>query len=193
MKEIILFLFSYLLGSFPTAYILVKKTKNIDIRKIGSGNPGATNVVRTSGLFLGIITLVVDFLKGFVPVLIAKTYFSINLIPLVIMFTVIGHIFSVFLIFRGGKGVATFFGGILGISYKIFFVCALVFVVVLVVSRYVSLSSVLSVAVFEIIILNFNNFSYYNKIILLLIPLIIIFRHRDNIIRILNSQETRIF
>ncbi|MFN3551107.1 MAG: glycerol-3-phosphate 1-O-acyltransferase PlsY [Endomicrobiia bacterium] len=195
MKNLIFLIFSYFLGSFPTAYILVKKIKNVDIRKLGSGNPGATNVVRTSGIVLGIITLLIDFLKGFVAVFIAKKYFSINFLPLVVLFVILGHVFSIFLFFKGGKGVATFFGCSLAMSYKIFLICLLTFVVVLIISRYVSLSSILSIFVFGIIILFFDfiNFNFYNKLILLMIPFVIIFRHKENIKRIFDRQENKIF
>ncbi len=192
MKSLIFLIFSYFLGSFPTAYVLVKKVKNIDIRKLGSGNPGATNVVRNFGIVLGVITLLIDFLKGFIAVFIAKMYFSLDFLALVVLFVILGHIFSIFLFFKGGKGVATFFGCSLAISYKIFLICLLTFFIVLIISKYVSLSSVLSVFVFGITVLFFD-FNFYNKLILLTIPFIIIFRHKENIKRIFNRQESKIF
>ena len=117
IKNVLLVFFGYISGSFPPAYITVKLFKNEDIRKIGSGNVGAMNVLRNVDVILGIITGILDFTKGFIPVYLANRYSIIQWIPLlVVVVAVAGHNWSIFLNLTGGKGVATTFGALLALS-----------------------------------------------------------------------------
>lgn len=185
---------SYLLGSIPTAYILTKLFKGVDIRKVGSGNPGTTNVIRTAGIFLGVITFIIDFLKGLLPVLISKKYFGESLIPIVMLAAVFGHIYSVFLLFRGGKGVATFFGALLGLSTKLFFVCLIIFCISLLLTHIVSISSIITVTIFALICLFLYPSHYrYSVIFFIITSVIIILRHKSNIQRLLQGKEQTLF
>jgi glycerol-3-phosphate acyltransferase PlsY len=193
MNVILLLILSYFLGSIPTAYILAKSLKGVDIRKVGSGNPGATNITRIAGVGVGLLVFVIDALKGFIPVIISKNFFPIEILPLVMFSAISGHIFSIFLSFNGGKGVSTFFGCILGFSLNIFLVCSCVFILVLLITRWVSLSSIFSVLCFVVLVFLFRDFDLKSKIIFLLISILIIFRHKENIKRILKFQESKIF
>jgi glycerol-3-phosphate acyltransferase PlsY len=193
MNVILLLILSYFLGSIPTAYILAKSLKGIDIRKVGSGNPGATNITRIAGVGVGLLVFVIDALKGFIPVIISKNFFPIEILSLVMFSAISGHIFSIFLSFNGGKGVSTFFGCILGFSLNIFLVCSCVFILVLLITRWVSLSSIFSVLCFVVLVFLFRDFDLKSKIIFLLISILIIFRHKENIKRILKFQESKIF
>lgn len=190
--KLFLIILSYLLGSIPTAFILVKIFKGEDIRKIGSGNPGTTNVIRTTNLWLGLITLIIDFLKGYIPVLITKK-FDPEIIYLVMFFAILGHTKSIFLKFNGGKGVATFFGTLLGISKELFFITTVIFVLVFILTHIVSISSLISITTFIILFLIVAKKNIISIILVLLTGFIIIFRHKDNIIRLINKQEKKIF
>lgn len=193
MKLIITCILSYLIGSIPTAYILIKISKGIDIRKVGSGNPGATNALRTGGIFLGIFTFIFDFLKGFMPVLIAKQHFATHTVVLIILFTVLGHITSIFLSFRGGKGVATFLGGLFAFSFKLALITLSIFLIVFILTHIVSISSIIGILSLIIISIVSKNFNIYTKLLLTLTGILIIYRHNSNIKRLLNKEEKKLF
>ncbi len=200
MNTIIILFLSYILGSIPTAYLLVKKIKKTDIRKIGSGNVGATNAIRAGGIWIGIITFIIDFLKGAIPVIFVKQYFISDtifyMLPLTIISVVAGHIFSVFLNFNGGKGVATTAGAIFMVSPLIFLFCILTFAILLVLTRYVSLGSICASIVFSFLIFfmpQFAKYSIISKLLFFILPVIIIYKHKNNIERILKNQENKIF
>lgn len=193
IKVILILLTAYLLGSIPTAFILTRIFKKIDITKVGSGNPGTTNVIRTAGVTLGIVTFIIDFLKGLLPVLIAKRYLEISLLPLVMFTAVVGHIYSVFLSFRGGKGVATFFGALLGISPKLFIICVTVFLLVMILTHIVSVSSIITVIVFMLVSLIYTHQYRHLTIFFIITSVIIIFRHISNIRRLLQGKEKPLF
>src|SRR4030095_3891855 len=146
MEVFLLLLFAYLLGSVPTGYIL-GSLAGVDVRKAGSGNVGATNVARVVGKGHGIFTLVADIAKGFVPVIVAL---HLSFIPVATVFVGIaaflGHLYPVFLWFQGGKGVATALGGFLGLAPLATFVLLASFVLVLLATRVISLSSMVAAA-----------------------------------------------
>ena len=129
IEIILLVILSYLCGSIPFGLILTKIFNKKDIRKIGSGNIGATNVLRTGNKLLALTTLLFDILKGFLPVLISKQYFP-EFIYLCSLFAFFGHIFPIWLKFRGGKGVATFLGILFGLSYSLAFLFIFTWIVV---------------------------------------------------------------
>ena len=179
---------SYLLGSIPFGLVLTKIFLKKDIREIGSGNIGTTNVLRTGKKSLAIATLILDLLKGYLSIIITFTYFE-NLISYSALICFIGHIFPVWLKFKGGKGVATYLGVILALSYKFFLIFGITWLVLSFLFRYASLSSIISsLIVFVYSYFFINNFS----LILFIFFVIIIYTHRENIVRLKNSEESKI-
>ena len=194
LKIIIYLLLAYLCGAIPFGYIIARVFKHVDIRTIGSGNPGATNVYRTISKPLGVLTLALDLLKGFIPV-----YFTVLLNPgsvwliiAVAFVTIIGHIFTVFLNFKGGKGVATGCGVFLALNPLAILICVLVFVLFLVIFRYVSFASIMA-AVTLPVSLYFLNSMIEIVIFASIISILVIVRHISNIKRLLNGTENKIY
>ena len=185
---IIVAVYSYVLGSVPFGLILTKIFLKKDIREIGSGNIGTTNVLRTGNKSLAVTTLMLDLLKGYFSIIITFTYFE-NLISYSALICFIGHIFPVWLKFKGGKGVATYLGVILALSYKFFLIFGISWLVLSFLFRYASLSSIISsLIVFVYSYFFINNFS----LILFIFFVIIIYTHRENIVRLKNSEESKI-
>ena len=185
---IIVAVYSYLLGSIPFGLVLTKIFLKKDIREIGSGNIGTTNVLRTGKKSLAVTTLMLDLLKGYFSIIITFTYFE-NLISYSALICFIGHIFPVWLKFKGGKGVATYLGVILALSYKFFLIFGITWLVLSFLFRYASLSSIISsLIVFVYSYFFINNFS----LILFIFFIIIIYTHRENIVRLKNSEESKI-
>ena len=185
---IIVAVYSYLLGSIPFGLVLTKIFLKKDIREIGSGNIGTTNVLRTGKKSLAVTTLMLDLLKGYFSIIITFTYFE-NLISYSALFCFIGHIFPVWLKFKGGKGVATYLGVILALSYKFFLIFGITWLVLSFLFRYASLSSIVSsLIVFVYSYFFINNFS----LILFIFFVIIVYTHRENIVRLKNSEESKI-
>ena len=185
---IIVAVYSYLLGSIPFGLILTKIFLKKDIRKIGSGNIGTTNVLRTGKKSLAAGTLILDLIKGYFSIIITFTYFE-NLISYSALICFIGHIFPVWLKFKGGKGVATYLGVILALSYKFFLIFGISWLVLSFLFRYASLSSIISSLIVFVCSYFFNNnFS----LILFIFFIIILYTHRENIVRLKNSEESKI-
>lgn len=190
-KEILLVIGAYLLGSVPTGLLLAKAFGDIDIRSTGSGNIGATNVYRTLGKKLGIMTLVGDCLKGLVPVIIAQHVgFSATWIAAVGLTAFLGHVYTVFLGFKGGKGVATALGVFLAISPPSVLVALAVFIAVLAGWRYVSLASITAAAVTPSLIALIEKTPVYTAMALVIAGLVI-WRHRENIRRLRAGEESK--
>ena len=192
--NVILIIIFYLIGSLPFALILTKLSGFGDIRNIGSGNVGATNVLRTGNKFLALIVLFLDIIKGFVPFLILQLYFDdlslLNKI-LVCHFSIIGHIFPIWLKFKGGKGVATYIGFLLGINLYIGFSFLIVWMVIAFISKYSSFASLTAILVAPIYFI-FINFNLYIGIFFIYLSLIIYLKHTENIKRLLNKTESKI-
>ena len=185
---IIVAVYSYLLGSIPFGLILTKIFLKKDIRKIGSGNIGTTNVLRTGKKSLAAGTLVLDLMKGYFSIIITFTYFE-NLISYSALICFIGHIFPVWLKFKGGKGVATYLGVVLALSYKFFLIFGISWLILSFLFRYASLSSIISSLIVFVCSYFFNNnFS----LILFIFFIIILYTHRENIVRLKNSEENKI-
>ena len=186
---IIVLIYSYLLGSIPFGLLLTKVFLKKDIRTIGSGNIGTTNVLRTGNKYLAIATLVLDLLKGYLSVYITILYFN-NLISFSALICFIGHIFPIWLKFRGGKGVATYLGVILALSYKFFLVFGVTWVSLALLLRYSSLSSMISTLIVFLYAYFFemNN----NTLIFFIFFILILFTHRENITRLKSSTENKI-
>ena len=185
---IIVAVYSYLLGCIPFGLILTKIFLKKDIRKIGSGNIGTTNVLRTGKKSLAAGTLVLDLMKGYFSIIITFTYFE-NLISYSALICFIGHIFPVWLKFKGGKGVATYLGVVLALSYKFFLIFGISWLILSFLFRYASLSSIISSLIVFVCSYFFNNnFS----LILFIFFIIILYTHRENIVRLKNSEESKI-
>jgi len=186
---LLVFSYSYLLGSIPFGLIITKIFLKKDIRNLGSGNIGTTNVLRTGKKSLAIITLLLDGSKGYVSVIISQYYFN-DLIFLSCLICFIAHIFPVWLKFRGGKGVAVYLGIILSLQYPLGIVFGVSWVLLAFIFRYSSLSSILSSLIVLLYSIIFNNYSM--SFFLFTVFIIIIFTHRENISRLKNSEETKI-
>jgi len=194
--KLILIIISYLIGSIPSAYIAGRVSKNIDIRKFGSGNVGATNAFRVLGKFWGIVVFICDFLKGFFCVGILPHIFKISLEPKFItvlgISVILGHIYTIFLNFKGGKGVATGFGVLLGLGLYIpqFYLVLLIVLGVWMITFYfceiVSLASILSALTLPLATFYLSK-DYF--IFTLIVGILIIWRHRSNIKRLLKKEE----
>ena len=200
MNELFLVLLAYCIGSVPTAVWISRSQFNIDIRDYGSGNAGATNSFRVLGARWGTTVMVIDMLKGLLAVKLAllmpyyvqndfaRTNFQIGLG----LAAVLGHIFPVWAEFRGGKGVATLFGLVLGISPWTALGCVGIFLIVLFITRFVSLSSILASLAFPIFILiifNVDNEAY--RIFAISVALLVILTHQKNINRLLRGSESK--
>ena len=189
----------FLLGSIPTG-VLVGRLKGVDVRRQGSGNVGATNVYRTAGKLPGLFVLVVDGLKGWLPVAVIATWalrHDPSLAPdttaiLAGTAAVAGHIWNPFLQFRGGKGVATSLGVMIGLSYTLALWTAGVWIVVVAITRYVSVASIAAAmaAPFVMLLLGLPVHWIFGGIF---VAIAIIGRHRENILRLLHGEENRVF
>jgi len=205
MALICAIILSYLIGSIPTAYIFGRIVKGVDIRKHGSGNVGATNAFRVLGAGFGITVLLLDALKGLVCVVGLADYIlsrGLALNPLMLrvvlgLTAVAGHSWTVFLNFKGGKGMAATLGVLVGLSIKfpilriILLVEIALWLAVFLSSRIVSLASVISAIVFPIFFIIFRQ-SPYLVLMSLILSLLIVFRHKSNIFRLLRGEESRI-
>ena len=201
MDIVIVILFSYLSGSIPFGLILTRFLGGQDVRKIGSGNIGATNVLRTGNKYLAATTLILDILKGYAPVVVTQNYFP-EYIQLSALLAFLGHIFPFWLKFKGGKGVATYLGILLALSYSLGFLFMFTWVVVSLIFRYSSLSSMFSSLTVLVITLFRENavkainpdfiFAADIKLILFIFFILIIFTHRKNISNLKNRTEQKI-
>jgi len=185
----------YFFGSIPFAYILPKIFGLGDIRKLGSGNVGATNVLRAGNKLLAIIVLAFDIIKGFVPLFVLKNYYHNELSEIIILFigsaAILGHIFPIWLKFKGGKGVATYIGFLFAINYIFGIIFIITWLLIAFLKKYSSLASITSLVLLPLFVMLF---SYEKQIIylLILINLIIISKHYSNIYRLINKLETKI-
>jgi glycerol-3-phosphate acyltransferase PlsY len=185
-------LFGYLLGSVPTGLILTKLFSKVDPRKIGSKNIGATNIFRTAGKALGILTLVGDLLKGAAPVVIAIQWGESDLwIAISGLTPFLGHIFPIFIGFKGGKGVATALGVYLVISPIAVFIEFLIFAGIVWRWRFISLGSITCATTIPILIAFFRSDSQAYFIVSVIIAALILYRHQSNISRLFQGTESK--
>jgi glycerol-3-phosphate acyltransferase PlsY len=197
MEANYLFLISivYFFGSIPFAYILPKIFGLGDIRKLGSGNVGSTNVLRAGNKLLAIFVLAFDIIKGFAPLFILKNYYHNELSEIIILFigsaAILGHIFPIWLKFKGGKGVATYIGFLFAINYIFGIIFIITWLLIAFLKKYSSLASITSLVLLPLFVMLF---SYEKQIIylLILINLIIISKHYSNIYRLIHKSETKI-
>ena len=189
MDLFIVIFYSYLLGSIPFGLIYTKIAGIEDIRKIGSGNIGATNVLRTGNKQLAAYTLLSDIAKGSLAVLITnKFYQEYNLLSFLIVY--LGHIFPVWLKFKGGKGVATFIGGILVVNYTLGLVFLITWLIVAKVFKISSLSAIIAFVATLLATLIFYNFNL--TLLIFFFTIFSVYTHRDNIRRIVSGEESKI-
>ena len=188
--ELILVLFySYFLGSIPFGLLITKIFLKKDIRNVGSGNIGSTNVLRAGNKSLAFVTLIFDVLKGYVSVLITLKFFN-DLIYFSALICFIAHIFPVWLKFKGGKGVATYLGIILALSFKFGIIFCITWLLIFFIFKYSSLSSMIgALVIFSYSIVLDNTIL---SVFLFIIFIIILYTHRENIVRLKDSKETKI-
>lgn len=203
---------SYLFGSIPTGYLLAKLVKNIDVREHGSKNTGATNTTRVLGFKFGALTALLDVIKGMVVMallfyikelepfyLIQIKNQTINILALYGAFAVIGHVFPIFLKFKGGKAVATSFGVVTFLTPMVAIISLIFFVISVIITKYVSLTSLISALVILILTFMFYIFeiNFLSEVILefvityAILVAIVFIRHKDNIKRLLKGEENK--
>ena len=197
---------AYVLGSIPSGYLLTKVLKGIDIRRYGSGNFGATNVFRVVGPLAGVTVLILDALKGIIAVTVltdfvlhAQTGLDLVLVRLVLgLAAICGHNWTVFLQFKGGKGVATTAGVLVGLSWKIpplgliGVFCLVIWMLVVLTTGFVSLGSIIASCALPIFMLAFNQ-PFKLIIFAAALCLFVVYRHKSNIRRLLRGEEGKIF
>ena len=201
METFLVAVFSYFCGSIPFGLILTKFFSGKDIRSIGSRNIGATNVLRTGNKYLAFTTLILDILKGYFVVIIAQQYF-LELIQLSALLVFLGHLFPIWLKFKGGKGVATFIGILFALSYGLTLLFILTWITVALIFKYSSLSSIFaSITVFVISFIKENVIKAFDpnisnvsdiKLLLFIFLILIIYTHKNNIFNLINRTELKI-
>ena len=179
---------SYLMGSIPFGFILTKIFLNKDIRQIGSGNIGATNALRTGNKVIGYSTLILDILKAVAPVIYVKIFYQ-DFIYIASLCAFLGHVFPVWLKFKGGKGVATYLGILFAINLYFGIIFILSWLVTFFISKFSSLSSLVGAASIPIYLLILTQFD--QVIFFTIIFVLIFFTHRENIKRLKNKEETK--
>ena len=187
MDYIITALVSYLFGSIPFGYLFTKILLKKDIRNVGSGNIGATNVLRTGNKSLGYLTLVLDIAKAVMPVIYIKLNYP-DLVYISALCAFLGHLFPIWLKFKGGKGVATFVGILISINIYYAIVFGIVWILTFFISKYSSLSSLfasISIPIY-LLIINQNNIFFF-----IIMFVLIFYTHRGNIKRLINKEETK--
>tara|TARA_B100000579_G_scaffold19513_1_gene13766 strand:- start:523 stop:1095 length:573 start_codon:yes stop_codon:yes gene_type:complete len=187
MDYLIIIIISYLLGSIPFGLILTKIFLKKDIREIGSGNIGATNALRTGSKFLGYTTLLLDILKAVIPVIYVKLNYP-ELVYICSLSVFLGHVFPIWLRFKGGKGVATYIGILITLNYLLGIIFGIVWIITYLISKYSSLSSILaslSIPIFLFFYSTDNDIFYFIMFIL------IFYTHRENVKRLKNKEETK--
>ena len=179
---------SYLMGSIPFGLILTKIFLNKDIREIGSGNIGATNALRTGNKTIGYSTLVLDILKAVAPVVYVKIFYQ-DFLYIASLCAFLGHVFPIWLKFKGGKGVATYVGILFAINFYFGIIFIIFWFITFFISKYSSLSSLIgaaSIPIYLLILTEFNQVIFFTTMFVL-----IFFTHRENIKRLKNKEETK--
>ena len=188
MELILSIIISYLMGSIPFGLILTKIFLKKDIRDIGSGNIGATNVLRTGNKIIGYLTLSLDILKAVIPVLYIKFNYP-ELVYVSSLSVFIGHVFPLWLKFKGGKGVATYVGILFSINYILGLVFLISWLITFFISKYSSLGSILASLIIPFFI--FFNTNYENEYFFIIMFVLIFYTHRENVKRLINKEESK--
>ena len=193
---LIIIITAYLLGNISTSYIVAKRLAGVDIRTQGSGNAGSTNVLRTLGKKAGALTFIGDVLKGLIAVLIARFIaYGVNLDDttcayIAVVAVVLGHNYPVFLGFKGGKGVATSLGSMLGMNPLVALSCLGFFIIIVAITKYVSLGSMLGIGLSPVIMM--LNHNTKGVLVTLFLAISVAITHRENIKRLLNGTERKL-
>ncbi len=192
MIESLMIIICYLIGSMPFGYIVAKVVKKIDIRDYGSGNIGATNAFRVLGPWLASLVLIGDLLKGFLAIVLFSQLNIDSLFVIILggLAVIGGHDWSIFLKFKGGKGIATTYGVFLALNPKIALLSALIWLIVIALTRYASLASILSLSVLVVLMLWFRQPQEY-IIFSVIILALALYRHRGNILRLKEGKEKK--
>ena len=185
--DLLIIFFSYLCGSIPFGLVISYIFKKDDPRSIGSKNIGATNVLRTAGVMLGLFTLILDILKGFIAIKITLMLNS-DVIGLSMTFVIIGHIFPIWLKFKGGKGVATFIGVLLAYNFQLFLLFTFTWLLCALIFKYSSLSAIIALITNLLSTITFD----LNYIYFIIVSFLILIKHFSNIQRLLTGNETKI-
>ena len=185
--DLLIIFFSYLCGSIPFGLVISHIFKKDDPRSIGSKNIGATNVLRTAGVMLGLFTLILDIVKGFIAIRITLMLNS-DLVGLSMTFVIIGHIFPIWLKFKGGKGVATFIGVLLAYNFQLFLLFTFTWLLCALLFKYSSLSAIIALITNLISTIAFD----LNYIYFIIVSFLILIKHFSNIQRLLTGNETKI-
>ena len=188
MDFLIIGIISYLMGSIPFGFILTKIFLKKDIRELGSGNIGATNTLRAGNKLIGYLTLTLDIIKAIIPVIYTKIYFP-DFLYLASLCAFLGHVFPVWLKFKGGKGVATYVGILFSINIYFGIIFSIVWLITFVISKFSSLSSLIasvSIPIYLLILTQFDQLIFFTIMFVL-----IFFTHRENIKRLKNKEETK--
>ena len=188
MNVFLIGIISYLMGSIPFGFILTKIFLNKDIREIGSGNIGATNALRTGNKTLGYSTLTLDILKAVIPVIYIKVFYQ-DFLYIASLCAFLGHVFPIWLKFKGGKGVATYVGILFSINFYFGIIFAVSWFITFFISRFSSLSSLVGAASIPIYLLILTQFD--QVIFFTIMFVLIFFTHRENIKRLKNKEETK--
>ena len=196
---IVIALISYFIGSISFSVIFSRKFAGFDVRDKGSKNAGTTNVLRTVGTKIALLTLLCDILKGVIAIVIAilaaKIWNDVDIDILKYLagfFAILGHTFPIFFEFRGGKGVATALGVLITLNWKIGLICLIFAVIIIALTRMVSVGSILSAILYPILTIFMANIAFIPVAISILITLLIIFNHRENLKRIKDGTENKI-
>ncbi len=188
MEIFLTFLVSYLMGSIPFGYILTKIFLKKDIREIGSGNIGATNALRTGNKPIGYLTLTLDVLKAVIPLLFIKINYP-DLIHVSALSIFIGHVFPIWMKFKGGKGVATYVGILFCLNLNLGILFIFSWLIIFFISKYSSLGSILSSLIIPIFI--FFNSNYEIEYFFIIMFVFILYTHRENVKRLINKEESK--
>ena len=196
LNYLIIIIIAYLLGNISTSYIVAKRLAGVDIRTQGSGNAGSTNVLRTLGKKAGALTFIGDVLKGAIAVLIARFIsYAVHLDQatcayLAVVFVVLGHNYQAFLGFKGGKGVATSLGSMLAMNPVIALACLGFFIIIVAITKYVSLGSILGIGLSPIIMMLTQNTK--GLLVTLFLTISVAITHKENIKRLINGTERKL-
>jgi acyl phosphate:glycerol-3-phosphate acyltransferase len=186
-----MFVFAYLAGAIPFGVVVGKLFYGVDVRKHGSGNVGTTNVFRVLGKRAGVVVLICDMLKGFIPAFIAAQFFNPWAAIFIAAAPVVGHMFSIFLKGRGGKGVATGAGVVLALVPLAFLIILVIWLTLVVTTRYVSVASLVASFLVPVLVIAFGHPLPY-EIAAVLVSIIVWWAHRGNISRLIHGTESRV-
>jgi len=196
---IVISLVAYFIGSISFSVIFSRKFAGFDVRDKGSGNAGTTNVLRTVGKRVAALTLVCDILKGVIAIAIAiiagKIWSEIDVQILKYLagfFAILGHTFPIFFEFRGGKGVATALGVLITLNWKIGLICLIFALILIIFTKMVSLGSIMAAVLYPILTIFMGEANFWAVVVSLLIALLVIFNHRENLKRLKNGTENKI-